>query len=72
MQSCLEDGYSTKVKKERRKKDSNIMKSLSRAVGQVGLFSVTEWTISHKFFRLNPSKKFMLQLLYEGEIIFAL
>lgn len=48
------------------------MKSLSRAVGQVDRFPVTEWTISHKFFRLNPSKKFMLQLLYEGEIIFAL
>lgn len=48
------------------------MKRLSTAVGQVDLFSVTERTESHKFFGVNPSKKLMLQLLYEGETIFSL
>lgn len=47
------------------------MKNLSTVVGQ-GRSVFSDRKKSHKFFRVNRYKKFMLQLLYEGKIIFYL
>lgn len=62
--SYLEDICSTKVKREKKKTPKCYEKPLpsSRSGRPV---PVTGRTANHEFFRVNPSKKFVLQLLYD-------